>query len=346
MNKSNRILITGGGGYIGVVAVEELLKHGFEVKVLDTFYWGIEPLTHLKDKVELIKADIRDIKPQAVRGVRNVIHLAALSNDPMANYNPKANFEINTKATAKFAKLCKYSGVNKFIFGSSASIYYNGTNDNRLKKEESPVSPNSAYSLSKHKAEKEILRLAGGNFCPVIFRQGTVFGFSPRMRYDLVVNTMVKDALSNKKIVVLCKGKQWRPLIDIRDVAQAYLVALNAPAEKVRGQTFNLVYRNYKVLELAKIVRESLRELKYMGVKVAVDYSDRKDRSYRISGHKIKRILGWEPKISVEGSTIDMIKNIKKWGFTDFNNPRYFNIEWMKLLISVSDTLKRVNRIF
>jgi nucleoside-diphosphate-sugar epimerase len=347
VNSDGKILVTGGGGYIGVVLAEELLERGYAVKLLDTFYWGMDPIKHIKDKIEIVQADIRDVGKEVLKDVAAVIHQAGLSNDPMAEFNPEANFEINTKATKRFAQLCKENGIKKFTFASSGSIYDKGLlAEDVLQDENSKVTPKAAYSTSKYQAEKELLKLADKNFCPVIFRQGTVYGFSPRMRYDLVVNTMLKTAMMTNKLIVFCGGEQWRPLIDVRDVAQAHILAIEAPEEKVCGQIFNLVYKNYRVLELAHWVRKALREIKGLNPEIEVDYSPRKDRSYRISGEKIKKVLGWQPKISVEESLKDMIKKIEEYGYTDWMNPKYYNIQWMKLLNEVVELQKKVKRIF
>jgi nucleoside-diphosphate-sugar epimerase len=346
-NCDGKILVTGGGGYIGVVLAEELLNKGYAVKILDTFYWGFRPIKHLKDKIEIIQADIRDVEKEVLKDVSAVIHQAGLSNDPMAEFNPKANFEINTEATKKFAKLCKENGIKRFTFASSASIYDRGLlAEDFLQDEETKVIPKAAYSVSKYKAERELLKLADSSFCPVIFRQGTVYGFSPRMRYDLVVNTMLKNALLFNKLDVFCGGEQWRPLVDVGDVAQAHIIAIEAPKDKVCGQIFNLIYKNYRILELAHWIRKALRETKGLNPEIEVDYSARKDRSYRISGEKIKKVLGWEPKVSVEESVKDMIKKIEEYGYTDFMHPRYYNIEWMELLNEIGQLQKRVKRIF
>lgn len=346
-NGDGKVLVTGGGGYIGVVIAEELLERGYAVKLLDTFYWGMDPIKHIKDKVEVIQADIRDVGPEVLKDVSAVIHQAGLSNDPMAEFNPAANHEINTEATKRFAKLCKENGVKRFTFASSGSIYDKGLlAEDNLQDENSKVTPKAAYSTSKFNAEHELIKLADKNFCPVIFRQGTVYGFSPRMRYDLVVNTMLKTAMMTNKLIVFCGGEQWRPLVDVRDVAEAHILALEAPEEKVRGEIFNLVYKNYRVLELAHWVQKALRELKGMNPEIEVDYSPRKDRSYRVSGEKIKKTLNWEPKISVEDSLKDMIKKIDEYGYTDYMNPRYYNIQWMKLLNDVVELQKKVKRIF
>lgn len=340
------VLVTGGGGYIGAVVAEELVKSGYSVKVLDTFYWGKEPIEHLKGKVTAIKADIRNIRSQILDGTSAVIHTAGLSNDPMAEFAPKANFDINTKATIRLAKLCRQKGIRKFIFASSASIYYNGVNSNpKIQNEKSPVNPKAAYSLSKRLAETGISKLASESFCPIIFRQGTVFGYSPKMRYDLVVNTMLKDALSKNKIVITGGGKQYRPLVDVRDIAKAYILALAAPEEKVCGQIFNLSYDNYKIASLARLVKKTAEKALKRKLKLEIDYTRKKDRSYRISTEKIEKVLGWRPQISVERSVVHMISQLQK-NNANYTHPRFYNIEWMKLLTDVHQTLKGLKRIF
>lgn len=345
-NKKDKVLVTGGGGYIGTITVGQLLLHGYKVKVLDTFYWGKDSLLGLKNKIELIQEDIRSVNDKILKDVKHVIHTAGLSNDPMANFNRKANYEINTKATKTFAKLCRKHGVNKFIFASSASIYDSPNLENSVKNEDFSVSPKTPYSSSKFEAEKEILKLKNKEFCPVIFRQGTVYGYSPRMRFDLVVNTMVKDALLTKKILIFCQGKQWRPIVDVKDVARAYIQALKFPEEPIRGQVFNLLYGNYQVLEIAKIVKKTLKESFGISTELKFDNSKKHDRSYRISDLKLKKIFNWGPEISVADSVKDMVKNLEGFTARDFYHPRYYNIEWMIILTEVSKTLWHLKRIF
>lgn len=345
--RQGTILISGGGGYIGVVLAEELINKGFAVTLLDSFYWGFEPIKHIRDKVTIVQKDIRDVTVKDFKDVFAVVHLAGFSNDPMAEFNPKANLDINTKATKSFAIAAKKAGVKRFTFGSSGSVYDKGLlGEDSLQDESAQLSPTAAYSYSKFKAEEELIKLADKNFCPVILRQGTVYGFSPRMRYDLVVNTMLKSALLNNKITVFCGGEQWRPLIDVRDVALAHIVAIQAPEEKVCGEIFNLIYKNYRILELAHWIQKVLREEKGLNPEIIVDYSPRRDRSYRISGEKIKRAVWWEPRISVEESIRNMVRKIDEYKYTDFAHPKYYNIEWMKLMYDVSTFIKKVKRVF
>lgn len=344
--KKRRVLITGGGGYIGAIATDHFIKSGYDVTVLDAFYWGFKPLEKNLSKIKIIQKDIRDVNLNDFKNFSAVVHTAGLSNDPMANFNPRANFQVNTEATAAIAALAKRAGVKKFIFASSASIYdMDGVSGKTIQSEKSKVSPKAAYSLSKFKAEKALLALKSSEFNPVIFRQGTVYGFSPRMRYDLVVNTMVKDALYKKEIKVFCKGEQWRPLVEVNDVAKAYILACEKAPEIVSGQIFNIVYKNYKMLDLATIVKKVLKKHTNLNVKIIVDDGKRKDRSYKISDEKSTKMLGWQPSISVEQSIVEMLGKIKD-EFTGFLHPRFYNIEWMKTLIEAENTIKKVKKIF
>lgn len=276
-----------------------------------------------------------------------VIHQGGLSNDPMAEFNPDANFAINTDATIWLARLCKEAGVARFTFASSASVYDRGlARDECVQDESALVEPKAAYSLSKYRAELALLDLADDRFEPVIIRQGTVYGFSPRMRYDLVVNTMVKSALQTGTITVLGGGEQWRPLVDVRDVARAHVAALVAPREAVAGQIFNLVYDNYQMIGLARLVGAALREAGGLDPTIVVDHAPRPDRSYRIAGDKIRRALGWSPQIAVEESIATMVGRLRSAEYANYGHPRFYNIEWMKLLDEVAGLVTTLGRVF
>lgn len=340
------VLVTGAGGYIGSVLVEQLLKRGYQVRAFDTFFWGKRPIENTSKKLEVIRGDIRSIKARVIKGADYIIHAAGLSNDPMADFNRKANFEINTKATKRFVKLCKQHSVKKFIFASSASIYDRKNGGKILQDENSKVIPIAAYSVSKHKAEKEIIKLKDKNFCPVIFRQGTVYGYSKRLRYDLVVNTMVKDALQNGIIHVFTKGAQYRPLVDVKDVAKVYILAIESDNPKICGEIFNLRYKNYTVLQLSRIIRKTLENKFKIKIKVKIENTQKVGRNYKITGDKLRAFFKWKPQIPVEESVQDLVQQIKKNKNTDFSHPRYYNIEWMKLLTEVEDLAKGSKKIF
>lgn len=334
MKKNKKVLITGGAGYLGTVLSEKLAKDGLDVRIFDRFYFGRDKIRHLDGTVEAVEGDIRKPPANLFDDVDSIIHLAALSNDPTAEFNPAANRAINTTATKKLAKMAKRKGVRRFIFASSCSIYDLGMeNGHGIRDEGSSVNPKAAYSVSKHKAEKELKKLASNKFDVVILRKGTVFGFSPRMRYDLVVNTMVKNALSSGVIKIFCKGVQWRPLVDIDDVARAYTLALTAPSEKVNRQIFNISLGNFLVRDLAIVVAKTLRKYFKISPRIVFENDDKKDRSYSVSADKAKKILKFVPKVSIEESIVRMVKGIKSSKMTDFDNPIYYNIAWMRPIL-------------
>lgn len=333
---------------MGSVLAWELLERGFAVKILDRLYYGENGLRDIRDRVELVVGDMRVVDPSLLEDVDAVINLGGLSNDPTAEYNPKANYEMNTVAAIRLAEMCQEAGVQRYIFASSCSIYDRGVgNDERdvLQDEDSQVDPRAAYSSSKWAAEKGLLAMAGDNFCPVILRKGTIYGFSPRMRYDLVVNTFVKDALSKGYITVYYGGEMWRPLVDVRDVARAYITCLQADKELVKGEIFNVSYRNMRVSELALRVRDALRDVG-IDIEIEADYSYRGVRSYRVSTAKIQRVLGFQPKISIEESVKDMVVKIHQYGYEDFENPRYYNIRWMRLLEEAARIIAITGSVF
>jgi nucleoside-diphosphate-sugar epimerase len=329
-----KVLVIGGAGYVGCVLVEELLAKGYSVRVLDRMFFGREPARAFLDRVELIVEDMRDFDASHVRDCGAVINIGGLSNDPTAEFDPKANEEMNTHASIRVAEVARAAGVPRLIYASTASIYDRGVGEqvrDVLLDEEAAVEPRAAYATSKLAAEREILAMADESFAPVSFRQGTVFGFSPRMRYDLVVNTFVKDALATGVLHVFYGGELWRPLIDVKDVARAYLTALESDAALIRGQLFNLAARNFRISELALRSQLALHQIG-VPVELDVDYSYRLVRSYRISSEKVEKALGFRTQVSVEESIAHMVREIRSRGYTDFSHPRYYNIEWMKLL--------------
>jgi nucleoside-diphosphate-sugar epimerase len=339
------ILVTGGAGYIGCVAVRQLLDKGEAVRVFDKLYFGDEGLAEVRDKIDLVQGDIRTFDPAVLDGCDAVIHLAGLSNDPTAEFNPKANEEMNTFGTEVVADACKRRGVKRFIFASTCSIYDLGFYaPDFLRDEDSEVSPRAAYAVSNYNAERILLRMADQHFCPVLLRQGTVYGWSPRMRYDLVVNTFVRDALAKGVLTVHAGGEMWRPLVDVTDLGRVYIACVEAPEEKVHGRIFNVVGKNYRILELAHWVREAFKPIKK--IEIEVDYSNYKTRSYRVSGQRIEVELGVKPMVPVKESVEHMLRMMNQHDQTDFYNPRYYNIEWMTLLAEMEQTLKRIGGVF
>ena len=344
----SKILLVGGAGYVGSVLAEELLARGYALRIVDRLYYGEDGLRDVRDRVELIRADMRTVSPEVFEGVSAVINVAGLSNDPTAEYNPRANHEMNTLATQKLAVLCKEHGVRRYVFASTCSIYDRGVGDGEkdvLQDETSHVMPRAAYSRSKYDAERLLLEMADDDFCPVILRKGTIYGFSPRMRYDLVVNTFVRCALSGQPLTLHYGGEMWRPLVDVRDVARAYITCLEADEELVRGEIFNVSFQNVRVSELALRVREGLR-LAGVDVEIRADYGYRGVRSYRVSARKIGHVLNVHPKVTIEESVANMVARIRSGGYTDFDNPRYYNIRWMKLLEEAHEIIEVTGSVF
>ncbi|GIW40072.1 MAG: NAD-dependent dehydratase [Candidatus Binatia bacterium] len=342
-----RILVVGGAGYVGAVLVQELLERGYAVRVVDRLYFGDEGLREVRDRCELVARDMRTVGAAELSDTEAVVNLGGLSNDPTAEYNPRANFEMNALAAERLARLAKEHGVRRYVLASSCSIYDSGGREesDRPCSEDDPVAPRAAYATSKLEAERRVLALADDTFCPVVLRKGTVGGFSPRMRYDLVLNTFVKDALDRGEIVLFYGGEMWRPVVDVRDVARAYIACLEAPEQALRGQIFNLAYRNVRISELGLRVLETLREL---GIRCEVrpDYRYRGVRSYRVSTAKIQRVLGFTPLVSIEDSVRHLVQEIERSRTDDFHNPKYYNLRWLQLLEEAERILGRTTSIF
>jgi len=343
-----RILVVGGAGYVGCVLAEELLARGNAVRILDRLYFGRSGLRDIEDRVEVVAGDMRQVEESVLDDIDAVINCGGLSNDPTAEHDPKANVEINTVSTHNLARICKDHGIHRYIFASSCSIYDTGLAEkdvDMIQDETSSVNPKAAYSSSKYEAEKLLLDMADDSFCPVILRKGTVFGFSNRMRYDLVVNTFVKDALSRGRITIHYGGEMWRPLVDVRDVARAYVACLQADEDTVRGQIFNVGYRNFRISEVAYRVRKALEEIG-INTEIDVDYGYKGIRSYRVSSEKIERVLNFRAVVSIEESVKDMVERIRSHGYDDFDNPRYYNIRWMQLLEEAQEIINITGHVF
>ncbi len=330
-----KILVTGGAGYIGAVLCEQLLDAGHQVRVLDRLYWGYAPLAHLRQRLEIVHEDVRAIDPKVLDGIDGVAHLAGLSNDPTAEYNPDANWQMNADATAHLALACKHRGITRFTFGSSASIY-DGLGEGMFD-ETAPVKPRGAYSLSKFAAEQSLLKLADADFAPVILRQGTVYGYSPRMRLDLVVNTFIKDALLRGTLFLHGGGWMWRPLVDITDVAQAHVRCLAADPADVGGQIFNVVHGNFQIRQLAMLVAGSL-SLHDKIVRLEDAPLPKINRDYRCANGKLTERLGFTPHVTVLESIERMLKQLPLQDPSELAHPRYYNIKWMTLLEEIVST--------
>ncbi len=333
----SRVLVTGGAGYLGSVLVPMLLQRGSQVRIVDRFYWGTEPLAPVLGRVELVHGDVRDLPAGVLEGVDAVVHLAGLSNDPTAEWAPEANWQMNAVATERLAEACRAAGVRRLTYGSSCSIY-DGLPGGRTYDERAEVAPRGAYATSKKYGEEALQMLAGPDFCPVILRQATVYGYSPRMRFDLVVNTFLKDALVRGRLSLHGGGWMWRPLVDVSDVARAHVACLAAPEEAVRGEVFNVVHDNYQIRQLAMLVAGSAQ---LFGHAVALDEAPLPSlvRDYRCSARKLHDRLGFEATVTPLESIADMLGRLTEAGQPEFSHPRYYNIAWMTLLADVQPHL-------
>ncbi len=340
---SKLICVTGGAGYIGVELVNQLVAGGFRVRVLDRFFWGDNGLSELPN-VELISRDVRELQDGDLEGVDVVCHLAGLSNDPTADLDPNANWQMNTVATTELAEACIRMGVRRITFGSSGSIY-DGQGSERVQDEDAPVEPIGPYSTSKYEAERSLLRAGERGLEVVLLRQGTVGGFSRRMRYDLVVNTFVKDALLNKKLTLHDGGHMWRPLVDVRDVATAHVVVASAPADKVAGRLFNVVQDNYQVKDLAKTVAAGVEPIVGQIELTSAPATGRK-RDYRCSNARLTEATGWTPSRTPTDSVAGVLEHIGKIDGQEMLHPRYYNLRWMQLLTEVRESLYPYTRVF
>lgn len=319
-----RILVTGGAGYVGSVLVPILVRQGYDVRVLDCGMFGLD---HVDPDAEVIEGDVLDFHKHWLDGVDAVVHLAGLSNDPMAAFSPTLNYMLNAAGTAIVAQFAKESGVRRFIFASSCSVY--GLNDSAEVDENEPTHPSFPYAISKLMAERALACLTDDSFHPIILRMGTIVGWSPRMRFDLVTNAMVRSALTRKRIDVH-NPSLWRPLLDVRDAARAYLCALDAD-QSITG-IFNIAQDNYTIGHLAD---EVAQELKQFGLDVPLNIEHRHDvRSYRVSVAKASAVLGFRPTLSMKDTVREIMAHILQNEIMDFDDPRYYNVEQMKVKFS------------
>jgi nucleoside-diphosphate-sugar epimerase len=332
------ILVTGGAGYIGCVLVPRLLARGYRVRVLDRMYFGDDPLAGFRDQVELVIDDVREMAEDVLDGVDGVIHLAGLSNDPTAEFDPEANWQMNALATEMLARRCLERRIERFVFATSCSLYDGlppGIHD-----ETAVVEPRAAYATSKRYAEEKLLELAGQGLVPVLLRNGTVYGHSPRMRFDLVVNTFVKDALVSGRLSLHGGGWMWRPLVDVRDCADAMIAGYEAPAELVRGEIFNVLHSNYQIRELAMLVAGSV-QLTGRPIELIEVEAPRLVRDYECANAKLSRQLGFIPRRSVLEAVSEMLESIDVEDRSYLTDPRHYNIRWLELLTEVKPGFDR-----
>jgi nucleoside-diphosphate-sugar epimerase len=309
-----RILIAGGAGYIGSVLVPLLLDHGYEVDVIDLLWFS----NHLPDDVRIIKRDLFDCEVDDFAGYDQVIFLAGLSNDPMAEFSPSMNFVHNAALPSYLAYTAKKAGVRRFVYASSCSVY--GYTVNELYDEDSPVTCAYPYGISKLQGERGVLQLQEDDFSTIALRQGTVCGYSPRMRFDLIVNTMFKAAMRDG-LITINNPSIWRPILDVRDTSMAFLRAVQAD-ESISG-VFNVASGNFTVGQIGDMVKDEVESL--TGRKIRIHIKDVHDfRNYKVTCQRAQMILGFLPKYSIADIIDSLQSHLDEYG--DFSNEEFSNI--------------------
>lgn len=315
-----RILVAGGAGYIGSVLVPILQEHGYDVDVVDLLWFG----NHLPEGTTVIQRDLFQLGVADLQGYDQVIFLAGLSNDPMAEYSPAQNFIQNGALPSYLAFQSKQAGVRRFIYASSCSVY--GYTVNELYDEKSPVTCAYPYGISKLEGEHGVLQLHDETFSTIALRQGTVCGHSPRMRFDLIVNTMYKCAIQEGEITVN-NPSIWRPLIDVRDTASAFLRAIQADGS-ISG-VFNVAKDNFTVGQVADFVKDEVEAC--TGGKIRVKIKDVQDiRNYKVNCDRARTYLGFQPKHAITSTVQHLHDNHERYG--ELGQDSYYNIAVFKKL--------------
>lgn len=319
-----RVFVTGAGGYIGTTLVPALLAQGYRVRALDRFFFGQERLEAAAE-LECIRADCRRLRPEYFDDIDYVIDLVAISNDPSGELFEKSTYDINHAARVECARLAKAAGVKRYILPSSCSIYGFQDPDDRCD-ETFATNPLTTYAKANELAERDVLALADDSFGVVVLRQATVYGYSPRMRFDLAVNGMTYGAWKTGILPLMRDGSQWRPMVHVRDTVSAQLFMLGAPFAAVNGQLFNVGSdsNNYQLGPLAEVICDTLPR------DVRIDwYGDPDHRSYRINFDKIEA-LGWRATHTARDGALEIYHKLEG-GDLD-RTPDTITLEWYKLL--------------
>jgi nucleoside-diphosphate-sugar epimerase len=328
----SKVLMTGHNGYIGSVMAPLFVEAGHEVVGLDTEFFGTCSLVDDPVAVPAVVKDIRDLEPGDLEGFDAVVHLAALSNDPIGNLSVTWTEEINLESSVRLAELAREAGVERLLFSSSCIMY--GMSEAAVVDEDSPLDPKTVYARSKVDAERRIAALATDDFSPVFLRNGTVYGLSPRMRFDTVFNDFMGSAVARGKVVVFSDGKPWRPVVHVRDVSRAFLAVLEAPKEAIHNEAFNVGAEqlNHQVIQLAETAVGAVpgSELERRPTPGA------DQRTYKTDFSKFARTF---PEFEFEWTPSSGASELSQTfagiglGMKDYEDPRFTRLRWLNHLL-------------
>lgn len=315
-----KLLVAGGCGYVGSALVPRLVERGYEVKVVDTLWFG----NRIPAEVTVEKKDIFDLREDDIRGFDQVIFLAGLSNDPMAEFSPSLNFIHNAAGPAYLAYISKRAGVRRFVYASTCSVY--GYMEDTLCSEDAPAVSSYPYGISKLQGERAVMQMADSEFSVICLRKGTVCGHSPRMRFDLVVNTMFMTAMT-EGVIRVYNPEIWRPILSIQDAVSAYVRATEA-GPRISG-IFNIASGNFTVGEIGDIVRDRLQELNGQKLQLLIEHRNQY-RSYKVDIQNATATLSFKPRHGIESIVDDLWAHREEYG--DFTQDCYYNIKTFKKL--------------
>ncbi|MGH9890966.1 MAG: NAD-dependent epimerase/dehydratase family protein [bacterium] len=309
-----RVLITGHDGYIGRIVAPTLRRAGHDIVGIDSFLFDGCDFGDESSDLPALRMDVRDVEVSHLEGFDAIVHLAAISNDPMGDLDPKSTYAVNHRASVRLAHLAKQAGVSRFVFSSSCSLY-GAADPNSILSESAPFNPTTPYARSKVHAERDISELADDDFSPTSLRNATVYGASPRLRVDLVVNDLVASAYTTGEVLIKSDGTPWRPHVHVDDVANAVLASLEAPRDVIHDQAFNIgrTDQNYQIRDVAQIVADVVPRSRV----VYAEGGGPDKRCYRVDFSKAEENLpGFEPRWTVRRGVVQLYEAYRRNGLT------------------------------